>query len=164
MVSGLLDNTDVETNQCEVGLFTIQWSCRTKEGCRRTIVISPNYDFGSRSAFLWCFNLSLSIYRTLPPWRRKSWLSNIFREYLLMQLDFSTTFWVVLAPPIWECEEIETKRRTIIDLIQRRCLFLFYIRIIFIFHAVIRVVMENISAANKFISGNFHFESILYFL
>ena len=78
--------------------------------------------------------------------------------------DKPTVVRIALAPPFWECEETEIKSWTIIDLIQRRYLFLFDIRIILIVHSVIHLVMENISATNKFISDNFHFESISYFL
>ena len=72
--------------------------------------------------------------------------------------------WVVLAPEFWECEENEIKCRTIIDLIQRRWLFLFYIRIACSLHAVFYAVIEKLSTINKCISDNFYFESIRYFL
>ena len=64
----------------------------------------------------------------------------------------------------WVGEESEIKCRTIIDLIQQRCLLLFYIRITFCAQNVIHVVMENVSATNKCISHNFHFESTPYAL
>ena len=56
---------------------------------------------------------------------------------------------VVLASPFWECVENEIKCQIIIDLIQRRCLLLFYIRITFRVRAAIHVLIENVYATNK---------------
>ena len=88
-----------------------------------------------------------------------------YRWFCLLSTNCSTTVVrVVRAPPFWECEENDIKRRTIIDSIQQCCLFIFYVRITFCVHTLIPLAAENVSATIKCISGDFHFELILCFL